>query len=427
MADLGEIFDGSKIDIGPPTALEELSTHRQWVAWKIDMRAGADGVLKPTKPPVNPHNGYGASHSNPAHWGTYEQAEACAMRRKLPGVGFVVTETDNFVGIDLDKCRDPVSGKLDLWAEDIIALGETYAEVSPSGTGLRLIARGKVEKTIKCDPAHVEIYRSQRYLTITGEHVEDSPADIRPAPTTLEFLMDRVAQFVPKTEIDIPTSERTHHVIKRHQQLTPQFTPKGNRPTVPYFRAVNDKALANLSSWVPSIFPSAIYQPTTAGFRIGSKALGRNLEEDLAFTPAGIKDFGIADMGDANQGKRTAIDIVMEYRGEPTPIEAARWLCDRIGVTPESLGWGADETRLRALGDETAARVCGSPAPAIQGVGCCVSISGRCTRLHSGVGGEGDCRSDTMPGCFGGAKRVGGGEFSRFKPTRTWKSRRQAT
>ena len=184
-----------------------------------------------------------------------------------------------------------------------------------SGTGLRLIARGKVERTIKCDPAHVEIYRSQRYLTITKNHVENSPADIRPAPLTLEFLMDRVAQFAPKTEIGIPTSEGNHHVIKRDQELARQIAPRGNHPTVPYFRAVNDKALANLSSWVPSIFPSAKYQPTTAGFRIGSKALGRNLEEDLAFTPAGIKDFGIADMGDANEGKRTAIDIVIEYRG----------------------------------------------------------------------------------------------------------------
>ena len=65
---------------------------------------------------------------------------------------------------------------------------------------------------------------------------------------------------------------------------------------------MNDKALANLSSWVPSIFPSAKYQPGTGAFRIGSKALGRNLEEDLAFAPDGIKDFGIADMGDANKG-----------------------------------------------------------------------------------------------------------------------------
>ena len=33
-ADLGEIFDGSTIDRGPLSALDELRQHRQWVAWR---------------------------------------------------------------------------------------------------------------------------------------------------------------------------------------------------------------------------------------------------------------------------------------------------------------------------------------------------------------------------------------------------------
>ncbi len=117
---------------------------------------------------------------------------------------------------------------------------------------------------------------------------------------------------------------------------------------------MNDKALANLSAWVPAIFPTAKFQPGTGGLRVSSKALGRNLQEDLAFTAEGIKDFGIADQGDPNEGKRTAIDIVIEYRGEPNPIEAAKWLCGRMGVAPQSLGWGADDAELRALGDQIA-------------------------------------------------------------------------
>ena len=127
-----------------------------------------------------------------------------AARRNFAGVGFVLTEEDGFTGIDLDKCRDPVTGKLDLWAEDIVALGETYFEVSPSGTGLRAFVRGKIAKTVKSDVAHVEVYRSLRYLTITGDHIDGTPEDIRPAPLTLEFLMDRVAQFAPKAEPQVP-------------------------------------------------------------------------------------------------------------------------------------------------------------------------------------------------------------------------------
>ena len=121
------------------------------------------------------NNGPGASHSNPAHWSSYEDAEAFAKRRNLAGVGFVLSEEDDYTGIDLDKCRDPATGKLDLWAEDIVALGETYWEVSPSGTGLRAIVRGKIAKTIKNDVAHVELYRRQRYLTVTRNHIPETP------------------------------------------------------------------------------------------------------------------------------------------------------------------------------------------------------------------------------------------------------------
>jgi len=126
-----------------------------------------------------------------------------AERRKFAGVGFVLTEDDGYTGVDLDKCRDPATGKLDQWAEDIVALNETYWELSPSGTGLRAFVRGKIEKTVKCDTARVEVYRSLRYLTYTGEHIEGTPEDIRPAPLTLEWLMDRVAQFAPKAAVDL--------------------------------------------------------------------------------------------------------------------------------------------------------------------------------------------------------------------------------
>ena len=33
--DLGEVFDGSKIDMGPLSALDELRQHQQWVCWAL--------------------------------------------------------------------------------------------------------------------------------------------------------------------------------------------------------------------------------------------------------------------------------------------------------------------------------------------------------------------------------------------------------
>ena len=52
--DLGEVFDGSKIDMGPLSALDELRQHQQWVCWALVTRPGA---AKPTKPPMSPHTG----------------------------------------------------------------------------------------------------------------------------------------------------------------------------------------------------------------------------------------------------------------------------------------------------------------------------------------------------------------------------------
>jgi Bifunctional DNA primase/polymerase, N-terminal len=106
-----------------------------------------------------------------------------------------------------------------------------------------------------------------------------------------------------------------------------------------FFRNVNDAALMNPSPWVTSIFNSAKYQTGTGAWRVSPKDLGRELEEDLSIAPTGIKDWGVHDLGDGRAGGRTAIDLVIEYGGAPNAVEAALWLCERIGITPETLGW----------------------------------------------------------------------------------------
>src|SRR5215471_3794423 len=52
---------------------------------------------------------------------SYDEARAFQREYALPGIGFVLTPTDPFLGIDLDKCRDPLSGSIQPWAQEIIA------------------------------------------------------------------------------------------------------------------------------------------------------------------------------------------------------------------------------------------------------------------------------------------------------------------
>ena len=106
------------------------------------------------------------------------------------------------------------------------------------------------------------------------------------------------------------------------------------------WQELNSLALANLAAWVPELFPTAYAYHE--GFRVSSADLGRANDEDLSFRQAGIKDFGVHDLDDPREGKRTPIDVVMEWgldvsaedlaQRENTDEfqEAAEWLRERL-------------------------------------------------------------------------------------------------
>ena len=119
-----------------PIELQEL---RQWVGWKYEERNGNE-----TKVPVDLKT-CGRAHVNgSATWGSFRRARKCYRRLNLDGIGFVFTEEDDFFGIDLDACRNPDTGELTPWAAEIVQDMASYTEVSPSGYGVKLIARGRI-------------------------------------------------------------------------------------------------------------------------------------------------------------------------------------------------------------------------------------------------------------------------------------------
>lgn len=142
-----------------------LKALRQWVCWRSENRNGD----KPTKVPVT-IAGYDASSTSPSDWYTFESV--CQHESKFAGIGFVFTEADQYVGIDVDDCfASP--GELKPWAVPIVeALAETYAEVSPSGNGLKFFAIGpQLAKGRRVDvgDGKIEMYSSGRFFTVTGQ------------------------------------------------------------------------------------------------------------------------------------------------------------------------------------------------------------------------------------------------------------------
>jgi hypothetical protein len=161
----------------------------QWVCWTYEQRDGEQ-----TKPPIVPRDDARyASTSDSETWDSYEQAIAYHDRADTDteGVGFVLTENGVHAGADLDGCRDPETGEIEPWAEDVVDELDSYTEVSPSGTGLRVFLlgfmpdgrtrreqRNDLEATAELDKTtELEMYDDGRYLTFTGDHVEGTPRD----------------------------------------------------------------------------------------------------------------------------------------------------------------------------------------------------------------------------------------------------------
>ncbi len=74
-----------------------------------------------------------------------------------------------YVGIDIDHCiKDGVYSDL---AKDVIALFQSYTEISPSGTGVHIICKGQlISSGKKNSQLGLEVYDTGRYFTVTEKH-----------------------------------------------------------------------------------------------------------------------------------------------------------------------------------------------------------------------------------------------------------------
>lgn len=141
---------------------EELRARHQWVAWRLEERKG-----EVTKVPYTPRTGCRASSTDLMTWSTFEKVlEAYESGKRYDGIGFVFCSGDPYVGVDLDGCVGPETGEIAPWAVRIIDALDSYAELSPSGRGVHIIARGKIPAGGRRGP--VEVYRQDRFFTVTG-------------------------------------------------------------------------------------------------------------------------------------------------------------------------------------------------------------------------------------------------------------------
>jgi len=167
------------------------------VCWKLEPRGG-----KLTKPPYQVGGRRKADSTKPATWDSFDACWASAfMDGCTDGIGVVVDGSDDLMAADLDHCIDE-DGRPEAWAREIVRRLDSYTEVSPSGTGLRVFFRSTKGQDWGCDEkgqpldgrklrreaGHLELYRAKRYLTVTGDHLDGTPETIN--HVALETIAD---------------------------------------------------------------------------------------------------------------------------------------------------------------------------------------------------------------------------------------------
>jgi uncharacterized coiled-coil protein SlyX len=147
--------------------------------------------------------------------------------RKLPGhrLAFTIRDRDvypdeSLVLIDYDGVRDPDTGALHPTVREHLEQADSYADVSPSGTGVHLLCRGGLPDGVKTiadtlpatdafPDAAIEVYDSARFVTMTGQHLQATASETRPCQAFLDELVDAYATVVDGTPDELLAEPET--------------------------------------------------------------------------------------------------------------------------------------------------------------------------------------------------------------------------
>lgn len=202
--------------------LADLSAKKRFVFWRAAKRSSGTVAKVPFR-----GNGRPASVIDPQHWMTRAQADEACRQHRGNGIGVVLGPIDSeygLGGVDLDSCRDPATGVIAQWAQEVVGRLGTIAEISPSRSGVKAyfiyrlsdlgpmtaLLGGKqegawTEMRSRPHPAAIEVYLGGRYFTVTE--------DLLPgASNHLGLLVpDPLNWLVAYAEATFPTKRRGDH------------------------------------------------------------------------------------------------------------------------------------------------------------------------------------------------------------------------
>ena len=199
----------------------------RWVVWRA-------GPLKPKgkfdKIPCSPSNGQNIDGQDPANWLSYGAAVAAYDRDVGNGIGIVLSadhtvhlngEAHYLIALDFDNCAQSIDTLKELW----LGLGKPYAEVSPSGSGLRMFALSREPLKGGNDGNGHELYGGGRFMTVTGQRrggqVRDATAGL--AELHREWFGTKTREKGPEPGSSLralPPAETDQNIARVKEQLS---------------------------------------------------------------------------------------------------------------------------------------------------------------------------------------------------------------
>ena len=147
----------------------------------------------------------GLSNKSIKWWASFHTAMGAYQQNpdRFAGVGYLMTGAHDLIAVDLDHCVQ--DGDIAPWAAEVVAKLDSYTEISPSGTGLRVMVEGTLERDWVNHDVGIEVYGGgdARFVTITGAKLPGSPSRVRkPRPGTMDQITARYRKVKADANIE---------------------------------------------------------------------------------------------------------------------------------------------------------------------------------------------------------------------------------
>jgi hypothetical protein len=191
-------------------APDDLKRLPGWLMWRLEEDEAGKARKIPFYATGERRAGQNGSPTDRAKLTTFEAARTAAARRGFDGIGLALMPEFGITVLDFDHCVD--AGEID--TEVLAMVSDTYAELSPSGTGVHAVYRGQLANAKSPSTSNrwgFETFSDKGFVTWTGnvlEVVELVGTDNTVAPLNEQVIAEVNRRFGHRTERSDSSTER---------------------------------------------------------------------------------------------------------------------------------------------------------------------------------------------------------------------------